>query len=153
MHQFGFAFPINLANPGAVCLIVALCTARNQDPCAFHGVAFLLDYLFFRESVFKNWGEFFTNDKWYVWLWPIWMISQLWITMHLWTTQNERLALAERIFSIITYDSLMIDQCLAMNRRTQSKNAEEDEERNKNSELTVRSSTYFIYRPNFIYYD
>lgn len=139
MHQFGFAFPTNLANLGAVCLIMALCIVRNKDVCAFHNVIPFLDYLFFGESVFKNWGELFTIDKWYIWLWPVWMISQLWITMHLWITENERLALTERIFSTITYDSLMIDQCLAMNRRRQDKNADEDNEEKSNSEFLVRS--------------
>ncbi|XP_012227030.2 chitin synthase chs-2-like isoform X2 [Linepithema humile] len=137
MHQFGFAFPTNLANPGAVCLILALCTARNEDVCAFRDVIAFPDCFFFGETVFKNWGELFTNDTWYIWFWPMWMISQLWITMHLWTTENERLALADRIFSTITYDSLMIDQCLAMNRRTQNKKADEDnEEKNNSSEFS-----------------
>jgi len=60
--------------------------------------------------------------------------------MHLWTTDNERLALAERIFSTITYDSLMIDQCLALNRRTQNENIEQDhEEEDKDAQLPVKN--------------
>ncbi|XP_071565926.1 chitin synthase chs-2 isoform X3 [Temnothorax nylanderi] len=115
MHQFGFAFPTNLASLGAVCLIVTLC---NKD--IFRNVT--TDYLFFEEFLFGNWDEFLSS--WYIWFWLIWLMSQIWITMHLWTTENERLALAERIFSTITYDSLMIDQCLALNRRTQNENVD-----------------------------
>ncbi|XP_012535392.1 chitin synthase chs-2 [Monomorium pharaonis] len=132
MHQFGFAFPINLATPGAVCLIVTLCTFRNKDNCAFHKVT--SDYLFFEEFLFGNWNQFLSG--WYIWFWLIWLASQIWITMHLWTTENERLALAERIFSIITYDSLMIDQCLALNRRTQNENIDQDhEEKDEDTQL------------------
>lgn len=70
-------------------------------------------------------------------------MSQMWITMHLWTTENERLASAERIFSTITYDSLMIDQCLALNKRTLNKNIDQDNynarEEDKVARLPVKS--------------
>ncbi|XP_018393301.1 PREDICTED: uncharacterized protein LOC108772292 [Cyphomyrmex costatus] len=124
MHQFGFAFPTNLVSLGAVLLIVTLCIARKKDICAFRDVT--PDYLFFEDSLFGNWNEFLSS--WYIWFWLIWLMSQIWITMHLWTTENERLALAERIFSTITYDSLMIDQCLALNRRMQNENIEQEGE-------------------------
>ncbi|XP_029674249.1 chitin synthase chs-2-like isoform X2 [Formica exsecta] len=136
MYQFGFAFPTSLASLGTVCLIMALCDVRNKDLCAFHNVP-LRDYsvvFFLRESLFGNWSGFIST--WYVWCWLIWLMSQIWITRHLWTTENERLALAERIFSTITYDSLMIDQCLALNRKTQNENDDKnDEEKNKNAEI------------------
>ncbi|KAL6424393.1 hypothetical protein ACFW04_009877 [Cataglyphis niger] len=131
MYQFGFAFPTNLASLGTICLIMTLCDIRNNNFCAFHKV--FTDYsivFFFEESFFKNWNGFISD--WYVWCWLIWLMSQIWITRHLWTTENERLALAERIFSIITYDSLMIDQCLALNKKTQNEN---DEEKNKNADI------------------
>lgn len=135
MYQFGFAFPTSLAGLGTVCLIMALCVARKN--CAFHGIIFT-DYLFFGESLFENWSAFVSS--WYVWCWLIWLMSQIWITRHLWTTENERLALAERIFSTITYDSLMIDQCLALNRKTQNDSAnEDDEEESKDAEILVRN--------------
>lgn len=136
MHQFGFAFPTNLASLGVACLIVTLCTARKKDICAFHNVT--PDYLFFEDFLFRNWNEFLSS--WYIWFWLIWLMSQIWITIHLWTTENERLALAERIFSTITYDSLMIDQCLALNRRMQNENIEQDHEgETKDAQLPVKS--------------
>lgn len=131
MHQFGFAFPTSLASLGTVCLIMALCAVRNGNICAFHNI--IPDYLFFEEPVFKTWTEFLSS--WYVWCWPMWLISQIWITMHLWTTENERLALLERIFSTITYDSLMIDQCLALNRRTRNENADENNEEETSNDV------------------
>lgn len=140
MHQVGFAFPTNLASLGAVCLIVTLCAERNKDSCAFRNIT--SDYLFFEKfgKDFGSWNEFLSS--WYIWLWLTWLMSQIWITMHLWTTENERLALAEKIFSTITYDSLMIDQCLALNRRTQNENINQDharKEKNKDARLPVRN--------------
>lgn len=141
MYQFGFAFPTSLAGLGTVFLIMGLCVARNN--CAFHDSMRFTDYLFFGDSSFENWSAFFSD--WYVWCWLIWLLSQIWITRHLWITQNERLALAERIFSTITYDSLMIDQCLALNRKTQNDSADEDdEEENKDAEVPVRNCTIYL---------
>ncbi|XP_011253680.2 chitin synthase chs-2 [Camponotus floridanus] len=132
MYQFGFAFPISLAGLGTVCLIMALYDIRNKNVCAFYGT--FIDYFFFKEFLLKDWSAFVSN--WYTWCWLIWLMSQIWITRHLWTTENERLALAERIFSTITYDSLMIDQCLALNKKTQNEDADEDdEEKNKDTEI------------------
>ncbi|KYM77515.1 Chitin synthase 3 [Atta colombica] len=124
MHQFGFAFPTNLVSLGLVCLIVTLCIAKKKNICVFRNVT--PDYLFFEDFLFGNWNEFLSS--WYIWFWLIWLMSQIWITIHLWTTENERLALAERIFSTITYDSLMIDQCLALNKRMQNENIEQNYE-------------------------
>ncbi|KAG5345608.1 CHS3 synthase, partial [Acromyrmex heyeri] len=124
MHRFGFAFPTNLVSLGLVCLIVTLCIARKKDICVFCNVT--PDYLFFEDFLFGNWNEFLSS--WYTWLWLTWLMSQIWITIHLWTTENERLALAERIFSTITYDSLMIDQCLALNKKMQNENIEQNHE-------------------------
>lgn len=134
MHQFGFAFPINLASFGTVCLIMALCIIRNDNTYAFHEI--IPDYLFFGEYLFKSWLDFLSN--WYVWCWPIWLMSQIWITIHIWTTENEKLALVEKIFSTIIYDSLMIDQCLALNRRTQNENVKDSEERSNDAQNPVR---------------
>lgn len=132
MHRFGFAFPINLISLMTVCLILTVCTIRNKNVCAFHDM--IPDYLFFADSSFNNWSDLFVN--WYVWCWPSWLLSQIWITMHLWKTENERLALLERIFFIINYDSLIMEQCLTLNRRTQNENIEKE---NENAELQVNS--------------
>ncbi|KYN42444.1 Chitin synthase 3 [Trachymyrmex septentrionalis] len=137
MHQFGFAFPTNLVSLGVVCLTVTLCIARKKDICVFRNVT--PDYLFFEDFLFGNWNEFLSS--WYTWFWLIWLMSQIWITIHLWTTENERLALAERIFSTITYDSLMIDQCLALNKRMQNENIEQNhEEETKDAQLPVKNA-------------
>jgi len=141
MHQFGFAFPTSLASMGTECLIMTLCAIRNGNVCAFHKI--IPDYLFFAEFLYKSWSDFLSD--WYVWCWPIWLMSQIWITMHLWTTKNERLAQTERIFSTITYDSLMIDQCLALNRKTQNdKTDENDEERSGDTEFSVRNNSSLL---------
>ncbi|KAL0119961.1 hypothetical protein PUN28_007970 [Cardiocondyla obscurior] len=122
MHKFGFAVPTNLVSLVAVFLAATLCIARKNDKCIFSSI--IPDNLYIEEFLFQNWNEFRSN--WCVYFWPVWILSQMWITNHLWITENERLAQAERIFFIITYDSLMIDQCLALNRKTQNEVIDQD---------------------------
>lgn len=51
------------------------------------------------------------------WVWLLWLLSQTWITLHIWTPKCERLASTEKLFVIPMYNSLLIDQSLGMNRR------------------------------------
>jgi chitin synthase len=51
------------------------------------------------------------------WVWLLWLLSQTWITLHIWTPKAERLATTERLFVLPMYDSLLIDQSLGLNRR------------------------------------
>jgi chitin synthase len=50
-------------------------------------------------------------------VWLLWLLSQTWITLHIWTPKAERLATTERLFVLPMYDSLLIDQSLGLNRR------------------------------------
>lgn len=129
MHQFGFAFPTSLAGVGTMCFIMAICA----DVCIFQPIM-KDNYIFFNEFLFGTWKEFCSYWWWLIWL--TWPMSQMWITMHMWTIENERLASAERIFAIATYDSLMIDQCLALNRRTRNENIDDE---NEEKEVPVRN--------------
>ncbi|XP_054005861.1 chitin synthase chs-2-like [Hylaeus anthracinus] len=113
MHKFGFAFPINLVTPGSILIIIILCVMRQQDPCVFHD--FIPDYLFFNEPSYKSIKDFILS--WRIWCWIIWWLSQIWITIHLWLGEKGRLAPVERIFYNLTYDSLMIDQFIGLNKR------------------------------------
>jgi hypothetical protein len=51
------------------------------------------------------------------WVWLLWLLSQTWITLHIWTPKAERLATTERLFVLPMYDALLIDQSLGLNRR------------------------------------
>ena len=53
----------------------------------------------------------------YAWIWLFWLLSQTWITLHIWTVNCERLASTEKLFVTPMYNALLIDQSLALNRR------------------------------------
>lgn len=53
----------------------------------------------------------------HAWVWLLWLLSQTWITLHLWTPKCERLATTEKLFVRPMYDALLIDQSMSMNRR------------------------------------
>lgn len=50
-------------------------------------------------------------------MWLLWLLSQTWVTLHIWTPKCERLATTEKLFVRPMYDSLLIDQSLGLNRR------------------------------------
>ncbi|KYQ52765.1 Chitin synthase 8 [Trachymyrmex zeteki] len=113
IQGFSYAFPVNLTIPVSISLLIAACGLRNNDPCFFHGT--VPDYLFY-ESPLPN----FLNDfvsKQYAWVWLLWLLSQTWITLHIWTPKCERLASTEKLFVVPMYDSLLIDQSMGLNRR------------------------------------
>jgi len=47
----------------------------------------------------------------------LWLLSQTWITYHIWTPKGIRLARTEVLFVASHYNSIVLDQSLAMNRR------------------------------------
>lgn len=51
------------------------------------------------------------------WAWLLWLLSQTWITIHIWTPKCERLATTEKLFVSPMYCGLLIDQSMALNRR------------------------------------
>lgn len=114
MQRFGFAFPISLVLPATILTIFVLSNIYDDNECAYH--YFLPSYVFFKVS---NNIENLTDllSQWEKWLWIPWLMSQAWITMHIWTPYCERLATSDRIFAVSSYDSLIIDQSLMLNRR------------------------------------
>lgn len=57
----------------------------------------------------------FTNIHTFMWL--IWLISQAWITIHIWMPRCERLATTDKLFVNPMYCGAIIDQSLALSRR------------------------------------
>lgn len=113
IQGFSYAFPVNLAIPVSISLLIAACGLRNGDPCFFYDT--IPSYLFFESP-----PEYFLNDfisHQHAWAWLLWLLSQTWITLHIWTPKCERLARTEKLFVIPMYDGILIDQSLAMNRR------------------------------------
>ncbi|XP_012283627.1 uncharacterized protein LOC105701456 isoform X1 [Orussus abietinus] len=113
IQGFSYAFPVNLTIPVCISLLIAACGLRNEDPCFFHGT--IPDYLFYESPPL-----YFLNDfvsKQYAWVWLLWLLSQTWITLHIWTPKCERLAATEKLFVVPMYDSLLIDQSMGLNRK------------------------------------
>ncbi|KAK7080071.1 chitin synthase I [Halocaridina rubra] len=112
IQGFSFAFPVNLTIPLTVSLLVTACGLKFEKVCAFD---FMPAYLFWE---CKN-GDILSNfiSKDHAWVWIFWLLSQTWITLHIWYPKCERLASTEKLFVSPMYNSLLIDQSLALNRR------------------------------------
>lgn len=113
IQGFSFAFPVTLTVPLTVTLLIASCGLRNDDAC------------FWRETIphYLYWscpGGDFLNDFIYnqhAWIWLVWLISQIWISIHIFVPRCERLAPTEKLFVTPMYNGLLVDQSLALNRR------------------------------------
>ncbi|XP_039764506.1 chitin synthase chs-2 [Pararge aegeria] len=113
IQGFSYAFPINLVIPLVVNFLIAACGLRNGDNCIFHGT--IPDYLFFESPPVFSLGDFITRQM--AWIWLLWLLSQTWITIHIWTPKAERLASTEKLFILPMYNALLIDQSMALNRK------------------------------------
>lgn len=71
-------------------------------------------YCFFFSLVFSL-SDFISRQM--AWIWLLWLLSQTWITIHIWTPKAERLASTEKLFILPMYNGLLIDQSMALNRK------------------------------------
>nr|XP_031837547.1 chitin synthase chs-2-like [Nomia melanderi] len=125
MHKCSVALPLSLITPGSIGLMVMFCVMKNEDSYIFDNI--IPDYLFFNEPIYNNIKDFILS--WRVWCWIIWWLSQIWITIHVWFDQKEKLAPVKNIFYNSTYDSLIIDQFIGLNKRKYNTyNTTEEEE-------------------------
>lgn len=113
IQGFSYAFPVNLTVPVTMSVLIIACGLRHDDPCFFHNS--IPDYLFFDSPDVNFLNNFITKE--HVWVWLLWLLSQTWVTLHIWTPKCERLATTEKLFARPMYDSLLIDQSLGMNRK------------------------------------
>jgi chitin synthase len=113
IQGFSYAFPVNLTIPVSISLLIAACGLRNGDPCFFHET--IPSYLFFESPPVMFLNDFISHQ--HAWIWLLWLLSQTWITLHIWTPKCERLARTEKLFVTPMYEGLLIDQSLGMNRR------------------------------------
>nr|ADR73029.1 chitin synthase [Laodelphax striatellus] len=113
IQGFSYAFPVNLTIPVTISVLIAMCGLRQEDPCFFHGT--IPDYLFFESPPIYFLNDFISRQ--HAWIWLVWLLSQTWITLHIWTPKVERLATTEKLFVLPMYDALLIDQSLGLNRR------------------------------------
>ncbi|XP_047473988.1 chitin synthase chs-2-like isoform X2 [Penaeus chinensis] len=127
IQGFSFAFPVNLTIPVSISLLITMCGLRFDTACSFQ---FMPSYLFWECKNGDILQDFLNND--YAWVWLLWLLSQTWITLHIWTPKCERLASTEKLFVSPMYNSLLIDQSLAMNRRRDDEGEVKTEELNLN---------------------
>lgn len=137
IQRFSFAFGLILTIPVTLSLLIAACGIHFEDRC--NSNQWLPTYLFwtchkipFMSSSHTSasaaiiGGEVvggagstivnsFTNIHAFMWL--IWLISQAWITVHIWMPRCERLATTDKLFVNPMYCGAIIDQSLALSRR------------------------------------
>lgn len=113
IQGFSFALPINLAVPTTIALLVTFCGLKMGNSCMFTSA--IPAHLFFNCPEGGYLVDVLTYD--YAWLWLLWLLSQAWITGHIWTPKCGRLATTEKLFVHPFYSSLLIEQSMAMNRR------------------------------------
>lgn len=113
IQTVSFAFPVNLTVPTAISVLLILCGFRATDTCAFHG--FFPDYLFFNPPPVYNLGDYLLNE--FAWFAIFWILSQTWITKHIWFPKSDKNAFTDHLFVTPLYNSLLIDQSVALNRR------------------------------------
>jgi len=114
IQGFSFAFPLSLSVPVTISLLIASCGIYFENTCH---VNFLLPrYLFWSCP-----AEPFVNDisffNLHAIMWLLWLLSQTWITIHIWIPKCERLATTEKLFVNPMYDGVIIDQSMVLNRR------------------------------------
>ncbi|XP_076345619.1 LOW QUALITY PROTEIN: chitin synthase chs-2-like [Tachypleus tridentatus] len=113
IQGFSFAFPISLTVPVTMSCLIAACGIRTENECVYENI--LPKYLFWTCPE----GEFFQDfvSKQHAWIWLMWLLSQAWIAVHIWTPKCERLASTEKLFVNPMYIGVLVDQSVALNRR------------------------------------
>ncbi|PAV79546.1 hypothetical protein WR25_20899 isoform B [Diploscapter pachys] len=139
MQRMGFALPVALSVPATIFLLSNSCYLRMKNPCYLTG--FLTVELFWTcdNSPFSI-SDFLLSPQ--TWIWLSWLISQFWITIHLWNPKHERLAKSEKLFILPYYVGAFVDQSLAFNRRRDDKakiKAEDLELDQEDSSLTYET--------------
>lgn len=113
IQGFGFALPINIVVPTTIALLVTFCGLKMGNSCMFTSA--IPPHLFFSCPDGSYLMDVLTYEC--AWLWLLWLVSQAWITGHIWTPKCGRLASTEKLFVHPFYNSLLIEQSMALNRR------------------------------------
>lgn len=113
IQSFSLALPANLTVPATVLALLVLCGLRAANACALNGL--LPGYLFVRAPRIYELWHFVSVEC--GWTWVLWLLAQAWITKHVWTPQSDRNAATERLFVAPMYATLLVDQCVTMNRQ------------------------------------
>ncbi|XP_023222883.1 uncharacterized protein LOC111624303 isoform X2 [Centruroides sculpturatus] len=130
IQGFGFSLPLYLTTPTCLFLIVFSCKQKLINSCYMN---FLSNYAFW--TCAKNDLYFYVINVFGA-LWIAWFLSQMWITIHVWTPKSERLASTEKLFVNSMYCGVIMDHSLLLNRR---KHDDDDDQEYKAMETPNQS--------------
>lgn len=139
IQGIGFALPVTITVPVVVSLLITFCGLRQSDPCYFSGI--IPDYLFFTSPGLSDLE--FLSEK-HAWVWLLWLLSQAWICLHIWKPNVDRLMSTEILFSMPGYESLFVDQSLALNRRHDNRRRSSKEELDEGFEERFELDFHFL---------
>ncbi|XP_017480643.1 PREDICTED: uncharacterized protein LOC108369929 isoform X2 [Rhagoletis zephyria] len=120
IQEFSLSLPLNLVGPISIAITSWMTSTRGANVCTLH--TFLPDYLGLIGNREKEFPDGIIADR--LWIWPLWWLSQIWISRHIWRPRNERNSPTEKLFICPWYCGFLIDQCISMNRRITDLNEE-----------------------------
>ncbi|CAH1104222.1 unnamed protein product [Psylliodes chrysocephalus] len=113
IQSLSLALPITLTVPVLLTALVSICGMYNESECAY---ADSIPMYLFWETPPLTYLEDFVGHQ-HAWIWLVWLLSQSWITIHIWANDHDKLMSTEKLFFKPMYDAFLIDQSVAMNRR------------------------------------
>ncbi|XP_003378777.1 chitin synthase domain protein [Trichinella spiralis] len=113
IQRFSFATAMTVAQPLGVFFIYTICAGHQQDPCFLDSVMPENVYWFCQTQP-STLQAFLSEPVTLVWC--AWLLSQLWITSHIWFPECEKLANTDRLFVLPWYSGALVDQSLILNR-------------------------------------
>ena len=112
IQGFSFTLPLVLTVPLSIIVFSVSCDLHLGDTCAL--AHFMPRHLFWSCPSEPSNGSFVSLENV---LWIVWIMSQIWICIHICKPRCERLATTEKLFLNPMYCSAFIDQSMMMNRR------------------------------------
>ncbi|GFU39413.1 chitin synthase chs-2 [Nephila pilipes] len=128
IQGFSYALPVLLTVPSTMILLDVAC----KNECVFKRM--VTKHHFWKCPDHQS--DFFAEGTGYFWI--LWLVSQVWITIHLWSPQSERMAATSKLFVNPLYCTILIDQSLALNRRRNEKIDSETHSRLENDETEIQ---------------
>ncbi|XP_055338625.1 chitin synthase chs-2-like [Paramacrobiotus metropolitanus] len=111
IHLFSFAIPVCLISPVTVSLTASVCETVRNNGCVMSGI--LPEML---QVKCPEYGSFWAMlDTQYAWLWFLWLLSQWYITMHIWKPMPERRKI-NHLFALPEFGSFPLDISSSLNR-------------------------------------
>ena len=146
IQEFSFALPVTLSVPVTIAFLVSFCGSRMENVCFARSM--LPDYLFWNCPAGDFSKEFLSNE--HGWVWILLLVSQMWITLHIWFPKSSPLAHTEVLFCSPMYNAILTDQDLALNRKQEADDPREirdpKEEKKKRKSTMTSDSDIFEFR-------